>query len=93
MDCNTCKNKTKQPETVSFFVHESVQASMERTIKRLWITIILLILMLVGTNGAWLYYESSFGEVEIVQENAEGYNNFIGNDGDIVYGETDNQDT
>lgn len=93
MDCNTCKNKTKTPETVSFFVHESVQASMERTIKRLWITIILLILMLVGTNGAWLYYESSFGEVEIVQENAEGYNNFIGNDGDIVYGETDNQDT
>lgn len=93
MDCNTCKNKTKPPETVSFFVHESVQASMERTIKRLWITIILLILMLVGTNGAWLYYESSFGEVEIVQENAEGYNNFIGNDGDIVYGETDNQDT
>lgn len=93
MDCNTCKNKTKPPETVSFFVHESVQASMERTIKRLWITIILLILMLVGTNGAWLYYESSFKEVEIVQENAEGYNNFIGNDGDIVYGETDNQDT
>lgn len=93
MDCNTCKNKTKPPETVSFFVHESVQASMERTIKRLWITIILLILMLVGTNGAWLYYESSFEEIGIVQENAEGYNNFIGNDGDIVYGETDNQDT
>lgn len=93
MDCNTCKNKTKPPETVSFFVHESVQASMERTIKRLCITIILLILMLVGTNGAWLYYESNFEEVEIVQENAEGYNNFIGNDGDIVYGETDNQNT
>lgn len=93
MDCNTCKNKTKPPETVSFFVHESVQASMERTIKRLWITIILLILMLVGTNGAWLYYESSLEEIEIVQENAEGYNNFIGNDGDIVYGETDNQNT
>lgn len=93
MDCNTCKNKTKPPETVSFFVHESVQASMERTIKRLWITIILLIMMLVGTNGAWLYYESNFEEVEIVQENAEGYNNFIGNDGDIVYGETDNQNT
>lgn len=93
MDCNTCKSKTKPPEAVSFFVHESVQASMERTIKRLWITIILLILMLVGTNGAWLYYESNFEEVEIVQENAEGYNNFIGNDGDIVYGETDNQNT
>lgn len=89
MDCNTCKNKTKQPETVSFFVHESVQASMERTIKRLWITIILLILMLVGTNGAWLYYESQMETVsqEVIQDAETGTNNFVG--GDFV-GETDN---
>lgn len=89
MDCNTCKNKTKPPETVSFFVHESVQASMERTIKRLWITIILLILMLVGTNGAWLYYESQMETVsqEVIQDAETGTNNFVG--GDFV-GETDN---
>ena len=89
MDCNTCKNKTKPPETVSFFVHESVQASMERTIKRLWITIILLILMLVGTNGAWLYYESQMESIyqEVIQDAETGTNNFVG--GDFV-GETDN---
>lgn len=89
MDCNTCKNKTKPPETVSFFVHESVQASMERTIKRLWITIILLILMLVGTNGAWLYYESQMETIyqEVIQDAETGTNNFVG--GDFV-GETDN---
>ena len=89
MDCNTCKNKTKPPETVSFFVHESVQASMERTIRRLWITIILLILMLVGTNGAWLYYESQMETVsqEVIQDAETGTNNFVG--GDFV-GETDN---
>ena len=89
MDCNTCKSKTKLPETVSFFVHESVQASMERTIKRLWITIILLILMLVGTNGAWLYYESQMESIyqEVIQDAETGTNNFVG--GDFV-GETDN---
>lgn len=89
MDCNTCKSKTKPPETVSFFVHESVQASMERTIKRLWITIILLILMLVGTNGAWLYYESQMETIyqEVIQGAETGTNNFVG--GDFV-GDTDN---
>ena len=89
MDCNTCKNKTKPPETVSFFVHESVQASMERTIKRLWITIVLLILMLVGTNGAWLYYESQMESIyqEVIQDAETGTNNFVG--GDFV-GDTDN---
>ena len=89
MDCNTCKNKTKPPETVPFFAHESVQASMERTIKRLWITIILLILMLVGTNGAWLYYESQMETIyqEVIQDAETGTNNFVG--GDFV-GETDN---
>lgn len=89
MDCNTCKSKTKPPETVSFCVHESVQASMERTIERLWITIILLILILVGTNGAWLYYESQMETVsqEVIQDAETGTNNFVG--GDFV-GETDN---
>lgn len=68
-------------------------ASMaERTIKRLWIVIILLVVLLVGSNVAWLWYESQFETVEtqITQENENGYNNYIGNDGDIYNGETDN---
>ena len=55
----------------------------------------MLIIALIGTNAGWLYYESQFEDVvttEIVQENADGYNNYIGNDGDIVNGETDNKD-
>ena len=35
----------------------------ERTIKRLWIVIILLIVLLVGTNAMWIYYESQFEDV------------------------------
>lgn len=35
----------------------------ERTIKRLWIVIILLVVLLVGTNAMWIYYESQFEDV------------------------------
>lgn len=62
----------------------------ERTIKRLWVIIILLIVLFVGTNAAWIYYESQWEVVEtteITQENDGGYNNYIGNDGDIYNGE------
>lgn len=50
------------------FIHEMYLASLERTIKRLWILCILLTLMLVGSNGAWLYYESQFEETSVTQE-------------------------
>lgn len=67
-------------------------ARMERTIKRLWIVVLILILLLAATNGAWIYYESQWEVVEtteITQENDGGFNNYIGNDGDIYNGETD----
>ncbi len=89
-DCKTCKAKRKEPENVPYIVHESAMARMERVNKRLWITVILLIVLLVGSNLGWMYYESQFEDVKITQENADGYNNFIGNDGDIINGEADN---
>ena len=45
---------------VPYIVHEGDMARMERTIKRLWITNIILILLFVGSNVAWLMYESQF---------------------------------
>lgn len=68
-----------------------VAAFAERTVKRLWITIIILI-MIIGIAGTWIVYrETQFQTTEttITQENKDGYNNFIGNDGDIHNGETD----
>ena len=90
-NCETCKMKTNAPESVPYIVHESALARMERMVKRLWVTVLVLIFLLVGTNGAWLWYESQFEDVVITQENEDGYNNYIGNDGDIYNGETDNQ--
>lgn len=88
MDCKTCK---EQRQTVPYIAHESAMARQERTIKRLWVLLILVISLLVATNGAWIWYESQWEVVqtEITQENDGGYNNYIGNDGDIYNGETD----
>lgn len=89
-NCETCKSKNA-PESVPYIVHESSISRMERTIKRLWITILTLIFLLVCSNCVWIWYENQFEDIEIVQENADGYNSFIGNDGDIVYGETNGE--
>ena len=90
-NCETCKKVQNEPESVPYIVHESSMARMERQIKRLWITILTLIFLLVGSNCIWILYENQFDDIEIVQENADGYNSFIGNDGDIVYGETNGE--
>lgn len=64
----------------------------EKTIRRQWITIILLILITVGSNMAWLYRESQFtDEVVTTQEitqdlDAEGGDAII-NDGVHLNGE------
>ena len=93
-NCENCKAKScKEPESVLYTVHEASMARMERQIKRLWITILVLIFLLVGTNGAWLWWNNQWETVEkweITQENDGGYNNYIGNDGDIVNGKADN---
>ena len=83
---------------VPYIVHEAIVTRLERIIKRLWILCLVLVLCLVGTNAAWVYYESQFMEIEmdVQQENERGLNNFIGNDGNInlelTDGPTDNQD-
>ena len=89
-DCKSCKGKEQHAEPVPFIVHEGMMARAERTAKRLWITILLLIVLLVGTNAGWIWYQSQFEDIAISQENEDGYNNFVGNDGDIFNDETDN---
>lgn len=88
MNCESC---THRPDPVPFAVHESAMARMERTIRRLWILLIVLVVLLVGSNALWIWYESQFEKVEVTQENEDGYNSFIGNDGDIYNGETDHK--
>lgn len=91
----SCENCTHRPDPVPFAVHESAMARMERTIRRLWILLIVLVVLLVGSNALWIWYESQFEDVTtmIEQDNESGYNNFIGNDGDITnYGKSEDND-
>lgn len=50
-------------EKISRGTFDLICAKFENIIKRLWILIILLTVLLVGTNCAWLWYESQFEEV------------------------------
>ena len=73
------------------FLNEMYSAVLERTIRRLWILCIILVVLLVSSNLAWIYYENQFEEIEIIQDSSNGSNNFIGKDGNIYNGITDNQ--
>ena len=98
MDCETCKEKRRviaqTPKDVPYIVHEGAVARLERVIKRLWVLVLALIILLCASNAAWIWWESQYETIEttITQENADGYNNYIGNAGDIVNGNADNQD-
>ena len=87
--CNGCGQKENSG-------YEVALAFAERTTVRLWVVIILLITLLVGTNIGWLVYEAQFETVEtteeyhVEQEAEGGYNNSIVNGGDIVDGEAKN---
>ena len=88
--CNNCGD-TKTPTSISYAAHQGIVATMERVNKRLWITLIILIFLLVGSNVGWTIYENQFEEVtesyEISQDAESGNNNSIINGGEIVNGE------
>lgn len=88
--CNGC-GTSNQPISVPYIVHESSMVRAERQAKRLIAIIILLIVLLVGSNIGWLIYENQFEDVitseEIIVDAEEnGIANYIGNDGDIYNG-------
>lgn len=65
--------------SIPFVAYEASQSRLERIIKRQWILCIILIVLLVGSNIAWLIYESQFEYYEeTVTQEAEN------NDGDII---------
>ena len=95
-NCENCKSKScKEPESVPYIAHEAAMARMERQAKRLWIAVLLLIVMLVGTNAAWLFYESSFEDVVTTttiesEQDGAGVNIFGGGDVEYVAESKDN---
>lgn len=78
---------------IPYFSHEGDMARMERSNRRLWVIILVLIAALIITNGAWIYYENQFtDEVSVKQDVDTGDGDaFVNGIGDFNYGtsETD----
>ena len=79
---------SEDKNSVPFIAFEGEMTRMERIIKRLWIALLVVIVLFVASNAAWVYYETQFEDIVVTQENADGINNYIGNDGVINNGET-----
>lgn len=81
---------------VPYIAHEAILARMERMNSRCFVVIIILVVLLFLTNGAWIYYESQYEFVtettSVTQTSEEGDVNFIGNDGDITNGKADDKE-
>lgn len=87
MNCQECKNR--------FLREESALAMAERTIRRLWITILVLIVMMAGMATGFFLYEAQYEDVETWEEteieaSQIGTRNFVSG-GDINVG-TEGQD-
>lgn len=69
---------------------EAHAVRLERTIVRLWVLLIIMLVLLVGTNALWICYESSFEDItttiEAEQETDGSGSNYIVNGN---YGETE----
>ena len=69
--------------------YEAALALAERTTKRLWVVILVLIGLLIASNIGWVLYESQFEyvtEETLIEQNVAqdadggGNNNFVGGD-------------
>ena len=76
---------------VPYFSHEGDMFLMEKANKRLWIVVLVLIAVLLGTNGAWIYYENQFVDEITIDAKQDGSGvNIVGGE-DVTYG-PDNKD-
>lgn len=87
------EDNTTERERVRYYM-EIMTATMERTIRRLWILALVLVILLVGTNVAWLWYESQFETIATetqmdVQQEADSNSRNIVIGGDWYGSETD----
>ena len=93
--CNSCN--TNDMAVMPIAQHEKDQNRLMGIIKWLIAVIVILIVLLVGSNIAWLVYENSFEEVVTTEEivvdaDDNGNANYIGQDGNIYNGEDNSKE-
>ena len=78
--------------TISSVDHQYDMARLERIVRRLWITIIILLILFAGTNALWIYEWNQYDYGDIVVDSEDGGNaNYLqaGANGVINNGESD----
>ena len=83
--CNNCGTNST-PASVPYVVHEGAMARAERVIKRQWIAIILLICMLLGAFGLFVWYESLYETISYDYQQDGQRTNIIGDSNEVNNG-------
>lgn len=95
--CTKCKIQNTSSAAIPLVSAECEATRQHSIIKRLICVIVLLTVLLFGSNLAWVIYESQFETVietttetyEVVQDTERGSNNCVINRGEITNGEAD----
>lgn len=90
-----------EKKSIPYYAYDGLTLMFNRTIRRLWILCIILIVLLFGSNLGWLIYESQFEEVSTkIEQEAEWDDNsnvVFNGTGTVNYGESkadsNNKDT
>ena len=83
--CNNC-TPTDVNVSVPYVVHEAEVSRQERTIKRQWVVIIILICLLFASFGLFVWYESQFETISYdYTQDGEG-TNIIGDSNEVNNG-------
>jgi hypothetical protein len=80
-------------ELLQFSKEQNVQ--LEHNNKRMFIIILVLIGVILASVGYNIYLLNDTATVEtteVTQDNENGYNNYVGNDGDITNGEANDKE-
>lgn len=88
-------------KSIPYYAYDALTLMSNRTIRRLWILCIILIILLFGSNLGWLIYESQFEDVSTkIEQEAEwedDSNVIFNGTGTVSYGESkadsNNKDT
>lgn len=77
-----------EDKTVPYVVYEGTMARFERTIKRLIIVIIIVIVALFASNAMWIYEWNQYDYSDVtIGSDGGGNANYIGESGRITNGE------
>ena len=90
-DIMAVKNEVKELKKQSFAME--LLSDQRKQNKRLFIIVLVILSMWIATIGYLVYVLNDIGTIEetsVTQDNENGYNNYIGNDGEIINGKTNN---